>query len=57
MRPPITDEGIPMPEADMDEPSERTMTGSEAYEMVLGLLDMRRKKEKLEAIKKLLGQE
>ncbi|MCT4708812.1 hypothetical protein MUA04_00995 [Enterobacteriaceae bacterium H11S18] len=57
MRPSITDEGMPIPEADMDERSEHTMTGSESYEMVLGLLDVRRKKEKLEAIKRLLGQE
>ena len=57
MRPSSTDEGIPIPEVDMDKRSEHIMTGSEAYEMVLGLLDMRRKKEKLEAIKRLLGQE
>jgi len=57
MRPPNTDEGMLIPEADMDKRSEHTMTGSEAYEMILGLLDMRRKKEKLEAIKRLLGQE
>lgn len=56
MRPLITDEELSMLKADLENLADHTLTGNEAYE-VLRILEMRRQTAKLEAIKRLLGQE